>query len=433
MKNTAPDTAPERPFSFSYHVGVYLAANAVSDCALVVDGPNCVMPKAEYIVGNHDMYSTLLSPENRHRLIYTMSDPVTRGENPEVRLSGLLNSAAGSGLFSAVLVTGLPFLKLAAMDYEGLAAAAVGKAPVVPVPPMSLEADWLDGYDLALEALVRALPAGKRKRRKNTAVIAGYMMDRRERDHAANLEEMTSLLSACGIETLCVLPSGGKLAELSRAAEADLVISLPYGRRAARRLAKLSGARLVETGLPMGLAGTRRWLETVRRAAGLKGGLPEAAARREKEAAAAIAPFAQILAHRNTAFAGDPHLFSAFASFSAGLCMRVTDALIDSRRVPLDIRRPPDNLLFSPGAAEAAAVMQRAAAYNKPEILVGNSFAFSEGLAEGMSFVELGFPSYGHHCLSPEPFLGFAGAASLAGRLLNAAVAADGRRQGRRA
>lgn len=432
MKNTASAKGPSRPFDFSYHVGLYLAANAVSDCALVVDGPNCVMPKAEYILGNHDLYSTLLSPENRHRLIYTMTDPVTRGENPEVRLAGLLNAASDSGLFSAVLLTGLPFLKLAAMDYEGLAAAAAGRTPVVPVPAMSLEAGWLEGYAMGLDALVRALPGTGRKRRKGTVAIAGYLMDRGERDHAANLAELTALLKACGLETVCVLPSGGKLSRLSRALEADLVVSLPYGRAAARRLAERSGARLVETGLPMGLSGTRRWLETVRRAAGLKGPLPEAAEKMERSAAAAIAPFAQVLAHRNTAFAGDPHLFSAFAAFAADLCVRVTAAFISSGRVPLDAASLPENLLFAPGAAEAAAMLSGMEVYMKPSIMVGNSFAFSEGLADGTSFVELGFPSYGHHCLAPEPFLGFAGAGSLAGRLLNAAVAADGAGRGLR-
>lgn len=428
MNAISPDTAPQRPSDIPFHVGVYLAANAVLDCALVVDGPNCVTPKAEYLLGNHDLYSTLLSTDNRHRLIYTMAGPVMSGENPEVRLSALLRGAADSGHFSAVLLTGLPFRKLAGLDYEGLAAAAGGKVPVVPVPALSLEADWLEGYDLGLEALVRALPAAKRKRKKRSVAIAGYLMDRRERDHEANITELTALLEACGLRPVCVLPSGGTLGGLSGALEADLVISLPYGRRAARLLAGRGGARLIETGLPMGLSGTRRWLEAVRAAAGLGGPLPEEVTRMERAAAAAVAPFAQELAHRNAAFAGDPHMFSGFSALAADLCLRVTAAFINSGPSPLAVSRPPSELLFSPRAGEAAAALSRMPRYARPEIMVGNSFAFSEGLAEGMSFVELGFPSYGHHCLAPEPFLGFAGASALAGRLLNAAVAADGSR-----
>ncbi len=423
-----PDKKPLRPTDISYHVGLYLAVNAVSDCALIVDGPNCIMPKAEYVLGNHDLYSTLLSPENRHRLIWTMADPVLSGENPEVSLSALLRGAAGSGLFSAVLLTGLPFRRLAGMDYDGLAASAGGKTPVVTVPALSLEADWLEGYDRGLEALVRAMPSAKQKRRKNSVAIAGYLFDRRELDHAANIAELSALLEACGLRLVSVFPSGGTLGELSQALEADLVISLPYGRRAARRLAGLSGARLLETALPMGFKGTRKWLEAVRRAAGLRGPLPEAARLIERETAAAVSPFVQTLAHRNAAFAGDPYLFAGFADLAAGFCMRVTAAFINSGRTALDVVRPPSELLFSPSSSEAVAALARMDRYAAPEILVGNSFAFSEGLADGLSFVELGFPSYGHHCLSPEPFLGFAGAQALAGRLLNAAVAADGKR-----
>ena len=45
--------------------------------------------------------------------------------------------------------------------------------------------------------------------------------------------------------------------------------------------------------------------------------------------------------------------------------------------------------------------------------------ALTEGFSDGLPFLELGFPSYGHHCLGEEPFFGFAGAQNLAGRLLN--------------
>jgi nitrogenase molybdenum-iron protein alpha/beta subunit len=419
MNDTSRPNKFTRTFNLPYQLGIYLAANAVSDSCVVVDGLNCVMPKIDFLAGNHDLNSTLLSPEGGHRVICTMTGPLPQGNNPEKKLSALLQSVAGSKDFAVIMLTGLPFLKLAGIDYEGLAAGVTGGSPVTDVPARSFEADWLEGYDLSLDALVRALPERKVKKKKRTVALAGYFLDRNERDHAANIEELRRLLGLCGLELTCVFPSGGNFAGLSRALEAEVVVSLPYGRRAASRLAARSGARLVETGLPMGFKGTARWLEAVRLAAGLKGELPPAVKALEKQSARAIAPVLETLAHINIVYAGDPYLFAAFSAFASELGMRVNCALIDSFIRPLDSARLPGELLFSPDIKEAAAAVKNLGGYLKPDLVVGNSFAITEGLTEGLPLTELGFPSYGHHCLSDEPFLGFAGARTLACRLFN--------------
>lgn len=423
-----------KTFNLPYQLGIYLAVNAVSDSCVVVDAGDCVMPKIDFLAGNHDIYSTLLSPEGRHRVMCTMTGPLPQDNNPEKKLSAVLESVAGAGDFAVVLVTGLPFFKLAGMDYEGLAAGVKGGIPVVDVPARSLEADWLEGYALALDALARALSSRKisagrlrrtsrsgsgGKKRKRSVALAGYLMDRNERDHAANIEELRRLLELCGLELACVFPSGGSFGDLARALEAEVIVSLPYGRKAAARIAAKSGAALVETGLPMGLKGTAHWLEVVRRAAGLSGLLPPAVTDLEKQAARDIAPALDALAHRNIVYAGDPYLFAAFSAFASELRMRVPVALIDCGVRALDSAQFPGKLLFSPDTEEAAAAVSAPDGYLMPDLAVGNSFMVTENLAAGLPFTELGFPSYGHHCLSNEPFFGFAGARTLAGRLLN--------------
>ena len=358
MNATSGMTNFKKTFNLPYQLGIYLAANAVSDSCAVMDGPNCVMTKIDFLAGNHDLYSTLLSPHGRHRVICTMSGPLPQKDNPERVLSALLASVAGSGRFSVVMVTGLPFLKLAGLDYEGLAAGVKGGAPVVDVPPGSLDGDWLDGYALALDALARALPERKVKKRRRSVALAGYFPDRGEGDHAANLKELRRLLELCGLELACVFPSGGTFAELSAALEAEVIVSLPYGRKAAERLAGRSGAVLVETGLPLGLKGTSGWLKAVRAAAGLKGELPPEIKKLERGAAAAISPLLDALAHRNIVYAGDPYLFAGFSSYAAELGMRVPLALIDSFPKPLGSGRVPAGLLFSPEAEAAAAALR---------------------------------------------------------------------------
>lgn len=434
-----------KTYILPYQLGVYLAVNAVSDACLVVDGLNCVLPKADLLAGNHDLNSTLLSPLGRHRLVCTMTGPLPQQANPEKKLSRLLESAAGSGEYGAVLVTGLPFMNLAGMDYDGVAAGVKAGAPVAAVPAISLDGDWLDGYDRALEALVGVLPAvrgpGGRVRRpvparrsapdRRSVAVVGYMRDRGEADHRANLAELRRVLGLAGLEAACVIPDGGPIADWRRALSAGLIVSLPYGRRAAARLAALTGARLVETGVPAGLAGTTAWLAALRRAAGL-GGLPPEVRAAEREAALSLSGAADALVHSNLVYAGDPYLFKAVGGFAGELGMRVQAAFLNCRSRRLPAGAAPPVTLFSPSTDSARAAVAALRGYDRPSLAVCDSFALSEGFAAGAAAVEFGFPSYTRHCLHDEPFLGYAGAVALGGRLLNASLGRrDGEEEGR--
>jgi nitrogenase molybdenum-iron protein alpha/beta subunit len=417
MKNS-PRSFAGRTYNLPYLIGVYLAVNAVKDACVIVDGPNCVMPKADYIAGNHDLYSTLLAADGRHRVLCTMTNPLPQDPEPERKLLALLSGLSGRD-FGVALLTGLPFMKLAGIDYDGIAAASGGKVPTAAVPYRSFDSDWLDGYDQALDALVRALPARKPRRKKNSVAVVGYLHDRGERDHAANLAEMKRLLLLCGVDAVCVLPSGGNFAEMTAALDAGVVVSLPYGRRAAKRLAERTGARLAVTGLPLGLAGTSAWLSAVRSACGLGAALPASALAARRTSREEISPLLDALAHRVILFSGDPYLFQAFSAFALELRMRIGAAFFDSFPRPLRAARPA-MLRFAPESSCVLSALAALPRYSRPELAVGNSFAATEGYAAGLPFVELGFPSYSRHCLFDEPFLGFSGAAALAGRLLNA-------------
>lgn len=411
-----------KTYTLPYQLGIYLAVNAVPDACLVVDGLNCALPKADLLAGNHDLNSTLFSPLGRHRVVATMTGPLPQQDNPDKKLSKLLQAASDTGGFGAVLVTGLPYMNLAGMDYDGIASGIKGRAPVAAVPALSLEEDWLDGYDRALEALVSALPPRRRAKKKRSVALAGYFYDRGEGDHRANLAEIKKLLGLAGLELACVLPGGAPFKSWEKALSAGLVVSLPYGRRAAARLAAVSGAKLLETGLPVGFSGTSAWLRAVRVAAGLKGPLPPALAAAERAAAAAVSPALAPLEHAVLLFAGDPYLYAAVSAFARELGLRQGPAFLNSRSRPLPPGAAAPLLLFSPGVSEAAGALAGLGEYEAPALAVCDYFARAEGLAGSAAAVELGFPSYTRHCLHDEPFMGYAGAKALAGRLLNAAL-----------
>ena len=120
-------------------MGIFLAANAVNDLCLVIDGLNCVMPKVEFLAGNHDINSTLLSATGDHRIICTMSGPVPQKTFKDKELALVLRDMASMPGYSVVLVTGLPYFTLTGVDYEGIVSECPKDIPIGPRKPSGLK------------------------------------------------------------------------------------------------------------------------------------------------------------------------------------------------------------------------------------------------------------------------------------------------------
>lgn len=404
-----------RTYILPYQIGVYLGINAICDAALLNDGPNCSIPKAEFIYGNHDINSTLFSKDGTHRIFYTMSHPIKQKGNPEYKIETMLSILAECGKFGIVFATALPFQSLTGIDYDGIAACIDKKVPVVAVPPKSMELDWLGGYSAILEAAASALDYNVH-RKKNTVTIVGYLFDRNEGDHKGNIRELRHLLALCGLDLTCVFPDGGFFSNMQKAAEADYIISFPYSRNAARSISRRSGAKLIETDIPIGFKATTEWIEKICCETGRP--LPETILIEERRARRQYNKFASVLRHKPVIFAGDPYLFDAINKFCLELYMRPNTAFLDC--YPRKVRTLPARLLFRPSSESARNMATALEDYEKPTALIGNSFSFTEKFATNIPFVELGFPSYSFHCLMEEPFMGYAGTLCLAGRMLNA-------------
>jgi hypothetical protein len=245
-----------------YMLGVYLAVNAVADAYLVVDGPDCALLKGEFIYGNHDLFSTLYDASGDHRLINTHSYPTNAACSREGAVEAELERALSSRRSSVVLLSDVPFCTTTGTDYDRLARLkAKGSAkPVLHLSAPSLASDWLEGYEAALAALARSVDLSGARPAANGVAIVGYLLDRNERDHAANLAELRRLLGVVGLDVVSIWLDGSSYADLSRIKNARTILSLPYGREAARILARRLRAKLVELDLPFGAGATEEWL-----------------------------------------------------------------------------------------------------------------------------------------------------------------------------
>jgi len=406
-----------RPMNLPSLLGVYLAVNALPDAYILVDGPDCALYKSHFIHGRHDLNSTLLRISGRHRVAFTnvCARGVVKEHDEIIRRHILtLDGLAESGL---TLVTALPMCSITGVDYGRVIRSLGGRLskPAVDIPPDSLTGDWLDGYAQTLSALVRGLGFTRGRRRKGSATVIGYLMDRNEADHLGNLAELRRMLAALSLKMDCVWLGGQKTLDLRRVQEAEFIISLPYGRAAARRLAGLTGARLVETELPFGLARSQRFMRDVGEAAGKS---RQAEAFIARELARAIPRLRWIIPqrflNRRAAFMGDPYLAAGFADIAEDLGMTVDGFIIRGRKG----RGGPKaaGVLYEPPASSSEVRKLREA----PLDLLVSCWCEAEWPRPLCPSMEFGFPSYRHHALFEQPFLGFNGLLAFVGRMADA-------------
>ncbi len=117
-----PEDAPDfsQRITYTYLIGVYLATNAIRDAYTLVDGPDCVHMKSQFIQGNHDWLSTLVSVSGHHRVANTALHPVQMAKGREDALRTTLKRMASHPYAGGVLVTSMPMAAVTAVDYERL-------------------------------------------------------------------------------------------------------------------------------------------------------------------------------------------------------------------------------------------------------------------------------------------------------------------------
>ncbi len=412
--------------NFPYLIGVYLATNALPDAYLYVDGPDCAFYKAQFIHGKHDQNSTLIDGEGNHRI--RMSDVTVN--RIVVDRTALLKEAvvamAEEKNCSVIMLTSMPMATITGTQYDLLVRdlrPGLDKL-LLEVPALSLSGDWLDGYGETLAALAQSIPCPGQPDPGKVAMV-GYLMDRNERDHTANVRELERMVRGIGLEPVSIWLSGRPLEHLSRVGEAGTIISLPHGRKAARILAQRTGARLLETGLPFGLKPTIDWLAQV--AAG-HNREAEAGAFIESELSQAI-PSIQWLLHRylvetNILFIGDPLLFEPAVEFLSELGCRVAGLVAVGRKAhlaplpeALTNRSIPTLFEANPHDIEALVATLRG---DRGIDLVIQSDTYGWPGEGNHAIVPFGLACNWWHAIWDTPYLGFHGALSFVDRMANA-------------
>lgn len=421
------------PYRFPYQLGLYMGVNAIPGCFLVIDGPDCIYRKAEWVHGKHDLSSTLLDVGGRHRVASTLlhsGEVITsKGEAVSKRLRRIAQLPEAE----LVLVNAMPHVQIIGTQYDALIAAVEDELPqlIYEVPSRSLEADWIHGYAELLTTLARRLPVAGAALDDDRVAIIGLLMDRVEADHTANVAELERLVAGLGLTPASTWLSNRPLAHLREAATAKTLLALPHGVAAARALAARTGAEIVEVEQPFGLRASARMLRALAAATGREA---RAEALIEAELAAVVPrlewAIPSFLLGRKIAFSGDPTLFDGLLEIAAEFGMEVLHLSASSRPpafgLDLDPARhgPVVPALFAPTAQTLARHMDAIrCSVGLDLIIAGSEFPASEPDPRDIRSpgrMDFGFPNFFHHALHPSPFLGFRGWAWFAQEMVNA-------------
>jgi nitrogenase molybdenum-iron protein alpha/beta subunit len=411
--------------NFSYLIGVYLAVNAVPDAYLYVDGPDCTFYKAQFIHGKHDLNSTLIDAAGNHRI--RMSD-VTVNQVVVDRTEMLTKSVQVLDRLdgcSLVLLTSMPMATITGTQYDLLIRGIQPSLdkPLIEVPSLSLSGDWLDGYARTLTALAGSIELTGKSSPDKVAII-GYMMDRNERDHTANVGELERMVRALGLDPVSVWLSGRPLSHLSRAGEAGTIISLPHGRQAARIIADRTGAKLVELGLPFGLKPTVDWLATLGDELDRS---QEAGIFIERELGEVV-PAIQWLVPKylmgtRVLFSGDPHLFEPAAEFLAELGCDTVGLVAVGRKAHLDpvpetLADMSIPLLFEANPYDLERLISTLPEGESLDLAIQSDTFGWKGQGDYV-VMPFGCACYWWHAIYDAPYLGFSGALSFVDRMVN--------------
>jgi len=343
-----------------------------------------------------------------------------------------------------VCVVSVLFIELTGEDIRGeVRRSAEGwPVPVDFVDALGVDGDEVDGYASVVAAIARRVPWQQRPSRPRQVSLVGYWFDRYEGDHAGNLGQIAGMLKSIGASLGPVLLSGRRFDDHQAAADSGLVVVLPYVSPAEGLGTpwKTAGRESLATDLPMGIAGTSRWLRAVGGALGLPADRVEASIRmREERVRKPLAKMVGRWRGLRVAVLADVPMAVGMVELLTELGCRVVwvglrgtslggRAGFDAARARAGLEPLDAEVVERPSLSRIRAEVGSLLAAGQLQGVIGSATELGplrslprEDLGEAGPFLlELGFPCRDFHCLTQVPFMGYGGVVAFAQRLLTA-------------
>lgn len=407
--------------------GIFLAVHALPGAILFLHTTVGCKFKTQMHLADHDWFRP-----SHHERQWTGVDDKRLISGSGKRLVEFARSWYERRKPSIAFVTTNAAVELSSADVE---AAVRELSRTLPCPVVLLKGPGYRGtlergYRRVLQAVMERLPWEVEPLGDHVAFV-GYLFDRYEMDHAANLRELRRLVEALGVKCAQVLFSGVPFETLEVSVpKAATLVNLPLAHGLGTAPRRLS----VDVELPVGLEGTCQFLRQIGEACGVASRRVEALIEQEmRRAVPIIAKGARRLEGLKVGIFLDTPMAASLAAFMVDLGVEVPFVALTERegakverfyetfsRLSPKGAAGPRIVLASPSRDAALEAFEEIRKEEGVEVVFGSSVQ-RLGLAhEGVAVIECGFPSYGRHALFPMPTFGFNGAVAIVQRLLNA-------------
>lgn len=407
--------------------GIFMAVHAVPGAVMLLHTTVGCKFKTQLHLVDHDWFR-----ESHNQRLWTGVDDARLISGSGKRLVEFATTWYERRRPELFVVTTNAAVELSAFDVE----AAVDELRMrLPCPVILLKAPGYDGsmwrgYRRLISALEPMLEWDEPVQKDSVGLI-GYLFDRFEMDHAANLGEIKRLLGSLGLSMAGTMFGGDSFDQMRATGRASTLAFLPYAEAVAPTFAA-RGRTMVNLDLPVGLAGTTNFLKTLAGTAGVDGALVDSVVDRElSRIVPRIAHAARRLSGTRVAVFADTPLAAGLVAWLTELGCEVPQVfLIDgpeasekafrsaAERMGASFARPVD-VFVGPSRDKALAAFAGESDREFIPIVVGTSFQ-KRAMTGERAVIEIGYPSVDKHWLYPLPWMGYAGALALAQRLVDA-------------
>jgi len=249
----------------TYLVWVLLWVNAIKDSYLWVDSPDCFFFKNDFIQWNHDITSMLRKSDWNHKILTTIADSDNVVWNRERKFIQTLKQMAKKDFTKQIFVSSMPMSQIVWTDYDWVISEVkkdIDK-PIFNIPSRSMTECWLDWYADLLFSIAKNIDIEWWNQKKENIAIVWNLFDRGEWDCIANVQELKRIIEALWLNVVSIWLDGWNYEDILKVKDAQTIISLPYWRKAAKKIAKRIWADILELDLPFWLDKTWDFIRTI--------------------------------------------------------------------------------------------------------------------------------------------------------------------------
>jgi nitrogenase molybdenum-iron protein alpha/beta subunit len=249
----------------TYLVWVLLWVNAIKDSYLWVDAPDCFFFKNDYIQWNHDITSRLRHADWNHKILSTIADADNVVWDRKTKFVQTLKMMAEKDFVKQVFTTSMPMSQIIWTDYEWVIRDVneIVNKPIFNIPSRSMTDCWIDWYADLLFSLAKNINVEWWNTKKENIAIIWNLFDRWEWDCIWNVNELRRIIESLWLNCLSIWLDWWNYDEILKIKDAGTIISLPYWRKAAKKMAKRLNADLLELDLPFGFDKTWEFINSI--------------------------------------------------------------------------------------------------------------------------------------------------------------------------